>query len=44
VITYQTLLSTQGFTADEVAAYQSIGLTTEEIDGHRQSYIQADPT
>jgi hypothetical protein len=43
VITYQNRLSTQGFTADELAAYQSLGLTTEEIEAIRQGYIQADP-
>jgi len=43
VITYQNRLSTQGFTADELAGYQSIGLTADEIETIRQGYIHADP-
>ncbi len=43
VITYQNRLSTQGFTADELAGYQSIGLTADEIETIRQDYIHADP-
>jgi hypothetical protein len=43
VISYQNRLSTQGFTADELAGYQSIGLSAEEIESIRQRYIDADP-
>ena len=43
VITYQNRLSTQGFTADELAGYQSIGLSADEIETIRQDYIHADP-
>ena len=43
VISYQNRLSTQGFSADELAGYQSIGLSPEEIESIRQRYIAADP-
>jgi len=43
VISYQNRLSTQGFSAAELAGYQSIGLSAEEIESIRQRYIDADP-
>jgi hypothetical protein len=43
VISYQNRLITQGFSADELAGYQSIGLSPEEIESIRQRYIAADP-
>ena len=43
VISYQNRLTTQGFTADELAGYQSIGLSAVEIESIRQRYIGAVP-
>jgi len=43
VVSYQNRLSTQGFSATELAGYQSIGLPPEEIERIRQRYIDADP-
>ncbi len=43
VISFQNRLITQGFSADELAGYQSIGLSPEEIESIRQRYIAADP-
>ena len=43
VIDYQNRLSTQGFSASELAGYQSLGLTVEEIESLRQRYMNVDP-
>ena len=43
VIAYQARLNTQGFNTAELAGFQSIGLTTDEIEALRQHYLAADP-